>query len=140
MFNKNYTLHNDFYFFLSLFLLTVSFILHQILTKNQTFIFFLIPILTAFSQISLIDTKLKYKNLIFLILISLCLFATLKYHLRFNENRKFHELENVDFKLSIDAKKIDKKLSGLKWITPEFKNNPGEEIQLINQIKSKSKN
>ena len=136
LFNKNYTLHNDFYFFLSLFLLTVSFILHQILTKNQTFIFFLIPILTAFSQISLIDTKFKYKNLIFLILISLCLFATLKYHLRFNENRKFHELENVDFKLSIDAKKIDKKLSGLKWITPEFKNNPSEEIQLINQIKS----
>ena len=136
LFNKNYTLHNDFYFFLSLFLLTVSFILHQILTKNQTFIFFLIPILTAFSQISLIDTKLKYKNLIFLILISLCLFATLKYHLRFNENRKFHELENVDFKLSIDAKKIDKKLSGLKWITPEFPNNPSEEIQLINQIKS----
>ena len=136
MFNKNYALHNDFYFFLSLFLLTVSFILHQILTKNQTFIFFLIPILTAFSQISLIDTKFKYKNLIFLILISLCLFATLKYHLRFNENRKFHELENVDLKLSIDAKKIDKKLSGLKWITPEFKNNPSEEIQLINQIKS----
>ena len=136
LFNKNYTLHNDFYFFLSLFLLTVSFILHQILTKNQTFIFFLIPILTAFSQISLVDTKLKYKNLIFLIFISLCLFATLKYHLRFNENRKFHELENVDFKLSIDAKKIDKKLSGLKWITPEFKNNPSEEIQLINQIKS----
>jgi len=97
LFNKNYTLHNDFYFFLSLFLLTISFIFHQILTKNQTFIFFLIPILTAFSQISLIDTKLKYKNLIFLILISLCLFATLKYHLRFNENRKFHELENVDF-------------------------------------------
>ena len=136
LFNKNYTLHNDFYFFLSLFLLTISFILHQILTMNQTFIFFLIPILTAFSQISLIDTKLKYKNLIFLILISCCLFATLKYHLRFNENRKFHELENVDLKLSIDAKKIDKKLSGLKWITPEFKNNPSEEIQLINQIKS----
>ena len=57
-----------------------------------------------------------------------------KYHLRFNENRKFHELVNVNFELSIDAQKIHRKLSRLNWITPEFKENPGEEINMINQI------
>ena len=70
------------------------------------------------------------------ILILFCLFATFKYHLRFNENRKFHELQNVNLQLSIDAKKIHKKLSGLNWITPQFKNNPNEEIKLINQIET----
>ena len=57
-----------------------------------------------------------------------------KYHLRFNENRKFHELVNVNFELSIDAQKIHRKLSRLNWITPEFKENPGEEINMINQM------
>ena len=52
-----------------------------------------------------------------------------------NENVKTSSLNTITA-----AKKIDKKLSGLKWITPEFKDNPSEEIRLINQIKSKSKN
>ena len=94
-------------------LLTFSLILHQLLTKNQVFIFFLVPILTAFSQISLIDGKLKFKRPICLIVVLICLFATFKYHLRYNEHRKFHELKNVNFELAINAKKIHKKLSGL---------------------------
>ena len=134
--NKNYIKHNNFYIFLVLLFLTFSLILHQLLTKNQTFIFFLIPILTAFSQISLTDSKLKFKKPICLIILFICLFATLKYHLRFNENRKFHEFKNVNFELSIDATEIHKKLSGLNWITPQFTINPKEEINLINQIQS----
>ncbi len=134
--NKNYIKHNNFYIFLVLFFLTLSLILHQLLTKNQTFIFFLIPILTAFSHISLTDSKLKFKKPICLIIVLICLFATFKYHLRFNENRKFHELKNVNFELAVDAKKIHKKLSGLNWITPQFKKNPTGEINIINRIKS----
>ncbi len=133
---KNYIKHNNFYIFLVLLFLTFSLILHQLLTKNQTFIFFLIPILTAFSQISLTDSKLKFKKPICFIIVLICLFATFKYHLRFNENRKFHELENVNFQLTVDASKIHKKLSGLNWITPQFKKNPTEEINIINRIES----
>ena len=133
---KNYIKNNNFYVFLILLFLTLSLIVHQLLTKNQTFIFFLIPILTAFSQISLNDSKLKFKKSICFIIIFICLFATFKYHLRFNEGRKFHELKNVNFELAVDAKKIHKKLSGLKWVTPHFKKNPMEEINIINQIKS----
>ena len=51
-----------------------------------------------------------------------CIFVTTKYHIRFNEGRKFHELNNVDFNNSIDAELIDTKFKGLKWITPEKKN------------------
>ena len=134
--DKKYIYHNDFFVFLILLLLTFSFILHQVLTKNQTFIFFLIPVLTAFSQISLKKINFKFNNLLYLIIISLCLFAAVKYHLRFNENRKFHELRNVNFQLSTNADKIDEKLSGLNWITYDFKDNPIEEIKFINQIKS----
>ena len=138
--NKNYIKHNNFYIFLVLLFLTFSLILHQLLTKNQTFIFFLIPILTAFSQISLTDSKLKFKKPICLIIILICLLATFKYHLRYNENRKFHELHNVNFELTVDAKKIHKKLSGLNWITPQFKKNPIEEINIINEIESLLRN
>ena len=132
--NKKYFKNNEFYILLNLCFLTFSFILHQLLTKNQTFIFFLIPLLTAFSHISLNSIKLKSRNLINAAIILICVFVVFKYHLRFNENRKFHELVNVNFELSIDAQKIHRKLSRLNWITPEFKENPGEEINMINQM------
>ena len=131
--NRNYIKHNNFFIFLALLCLTLSLILHQMLTKNQIFIFFLIPILAAFSQISLNEKKLKFKKQIYLLIVLFCLFATFKYHLRYNEGRKFHEMDNVNFKLTEDAKKIDKKLLGLNWITPKYKNKPEEEIYLINQ-------
>ena len=45
------------------------------------------------------------------------------------------ELYNANFDLSIEAKKIDNKFSGLKWISPYYKNNPSEEIDSIKKIK-----
>ena len=133
---KGYFKEKNFIYFLILVLFTFSLIFHQILTRNQTFIFFLIPILTAFSQISINSNK----KILSVILVLFCLFVTTKYHFRFNENRKFHELNYSDFRLSSDGKEIDKKFKGLKWITPEFKNNPDEEIALINDIKNYLKN
>ena len=110
-------------------MLTLSLIFNQLLTKNQIFIFFLIPILAGFSQIYLKNIKLKHKSKIFIAIVLICFFSTIKYHVRFNENRKFHELSHVDFSSSIDASAIDKKLSGLNWISP-FNKNPDEEINL----------
>jgi len=80
--------------------------------------------------------ELKFNKPIYFIIALICVFATFKYHLRYNDNRKFHELKNVNFELAVDAKKIHKKLSGLNWITPQFKKNPIEEINVINQIQS----
>ena len=62
--------------------------------------------------------------------------VTSKYHLRINEDRKFHELNQVNFSKSIPATKIDSKLKGLKWITPPFKDNVEEEINFIKDLKS----
>ena len=133
---KNYIKQNNFFYFLILLSFTLSLIFHQILTKNQTFIFFLIPLLMAFSHISLNSYQFKFKKIVSIILISLVLLITFKYHLRFNENRKFHELNQVNFKSSIKGSEIDKKFNGLKWITPAYKNNVQEELILIKKIKS----
>ena len=134
-FEKDYLQNKDFYYFLILLLFIFSLMLHQLLTRNQTFIFFLIPILFAFSHINLNLSKSNLRNLAPLILILICLFAAIKYHIRFNENRKFHELNYIDFKLSSYGEDIDKKFFGLKWITPEYKNRSKEEIVMINQTK-----
>jgi len=134
--NKNYFLEKDFYYFLILILFTFSLIFHQILTRNQTFIFFLIPILFAYSHVSISLSRHNLTNMLNIFLVLICIFAVTKYHLRFNEGRKFHELNNVNFELALNAKKIDDKLKGLKWITPTFNKNPDEEIILINEIKN----
>tara|TARA_B100000131_G_C17980813_1_gene558538 strand:- start:315 stop:959 length:645 start_codon:yes stop_codon:yes gene_type:complete len=106
------------------------------MTKNQTFIFFLIPLLAAFSHIELSKSKIKLRKKINIIIIFVCIFATFKYHLRYNEGRKFHELKNTNFNLAIDAEKINAKLSGLNWISPQYKDNPKKEVLIINKIKN----
>ena len=136
---KNYFKEKDFLFFLILLFLTFSLILHQLLTKNQIFIFFLIPILISFTHISLAKNR-KFSNFFTIVIIAICLFATLKYHLRFNENRKFHELESVNFNLALPGKTIDTKFTGLMWISSEYKNNPNEEINLLLDTKKHLQN
>ena len=65
---------------------------------------------------------MSYKKSLSFILIFLTLVTTLKYHYRFNVERKFHELNNVKFSEAINAKELNKKFLGLKWITPDFVN------------------
>tara|TARA_Y100000590_G_scaffold190116_1_gene216387 strand:- start:565 stop:2142 length:1578 start_codon:yes stop_codon:yes gene_type:complete len=132
---SNYLRKSDFLYFLILFSLGLSLILHQLLTKNQIFIFFLIPIFLAFSHIALFNYRLK-ENFFIPLIILLCIFTTFKYHMRFNEDRKFHELSNINFNLSQPGNKIDKKFYGLEWISTEFRENPKKEIDLILEINS----
>jgi len=130
----------QFYYFLSLFFLIISLILHQINTRNQEFIFFLIPVMCAFSVIYINTANLKFKKYFSIFFMIFCLFVTAKYHIRFNEERRFHEMTNINFDLSIDAQKIDNKLSGLNWITPLFPDDPEKEIQLLNEAMDVLKN
>ena len=55
----------------------------------------------------------------------------MKYHIRFNENIKFHELESVNFNEAIPANKINKNFYNLSWINPIYKGSPDNEISLI---------
>ena len=57
------------------------------------------------------------------------LFATIKFHYRFNIDRKFHELENINKKDAISAYEINKNFNNLKWISKH--DNPKEEIRVI---------
>ena len=67
-------------------------------------------------------------KLIFTILV------TFKYHLRYNELRKFHELSNTDLSKAVSAREIDEKLLGLKWISPFYNGSPSDEIDLIKEV------
>jgi hypothetical protein len=68
-----------------------------------------------------------------LTLILICLLGSIKYHLRFNENRKFNELEKVDLKKALSADVIDESLRGLKWITKVYPDDPEREIENLKE-------
>ena len=109
------------------------FLYTQLLTKNQVLIFFLIPFYLGISHLFVIEYFNK-KSLIYFIIFILVV-ATSKYHLRYNENKKFMELNGADFNKTIDARILDKKLSGLNWITPLYIDNPALELKMLNEVK-----
>ena len=108
------------------------FMLGQLFTKNQILIFFLIPFLIGVSHFFL--NKYFDKQFILIFLISILIISTIKFHLRFNENKKFMELNDVDLNLAVKAENFDDSLKGLKWITP-YNINPAEEIKDLIEIK-----
>ena len=75
------------------------------------------------------------KNQTIYLLLILLVITTFKYHFRYNENKKFMELENINLSGAVDAELLDKKLSGLKWITKKYFNNPQFEINKLIEIK-----
>ena len=117
----------DFFVILSSILLSVSLIFHQILTLNQIYIFFLIPFITAL--IHVYQGKIFRKNQLLLYFsILICIYAVGKYHVRFNEHRKFNELEKINLTKAIDANQLHHSLSGLQWITLNYPEEPSNEI------------
>ena len=103
-----------------------AFLFNQLITANQIYIFSLIPILASLLHINLHKKKLKFKFIFLLIII--VLFATIKFHQRYNIDRKFHDLENIDKSTAIDAKKIHQNLKNLRWISND---NPEIEVELL---------
>ena len=77
--------------------MVLSLIFHQLITQNQIFLFFLIPLLAGLLHVEIEKSNSK-KKIYFLIIFIITTYATQKYHYRFNEGRKFHELANVDFR------------------------------------------
>ncbi len=128
---KNFN-KKDFFIILVSFALSFTLILHQMLTLNQNFIFFLIPFLCAISHF--FYKKFFDRNYILIFSIIVCVFAVSKYHLRFNEYRKFNELENVDLSKAINAEYLSKSLKGLKWITYKNPENPKKELENLKQV------
>ena len=116
---------------------TIVLLFHQIMTKNQIYVYFLIPLLFAFLDKEIISSNLKYKKYISIASILLLFFVTLKYHIRFNENRKFHELSSNELNKTVDAAIINKNLNGLKWINPSYNSNPLNETFILAKAQAK---
>ena len=95
----------------------------------------MIPLFLGLANIQLNNSKEKYKKFFNIILVTLCIGVTLKYHLRFNVERKFHELNNAKFSQAADAVYLSKKFAGLKWISPNSKSND-DILSEINYLKS----
>ncbi len=131
---KNYLISKDFKIAVIIILFFIGCVFHQIYTKNQIFIFFLIPLVTAFSIYSLKNLHFERKNKTQFLLAFLCLVICIKYINRFDIERKFHELSNVDLSKAIAFSNFDNKFKGLKWISPSFKD-PKEEINILNNMK-----
>jgi hypothetical protein len=128
-FDKN---KKNIFIIISLILFSLSLIFHQMLTFNQIYIFFLIPLLTAFVHIFFGSSLIK--NKVFLnVIILICVFSVIKYHYRFNEERKFNELEGIEINKSINANILHPSLKGLRWITNVFPKNPQEEIEALRE-------
>ncbi len=129
---KNFFYDNKILYSFILILLNLVLIFHQIITKNFIFIFFLIPMLASVIHINF-NQKFKFKKIISIFLISITFLLTVKYHLRFNENRKMLNLEKINLAKNINAQSIHQSLKGLKWITAEYSDNPDLEISLIKE-------
>ena len=138
-----YIISNEFLIVLSLIFSSFALIAHQLMTINGLFIFFIIPILTGFSHIYYLR-YFKNKNYILYLLIFLCVGSSIHYVNKYIHSRDFADLGKTNTKIAIDAKVLDNKLSGLKWITPLYPNDPKKEIsrlkEAINIIKNDARN
>ena len=110
---KNLIISEEVIGFLIFLVFTIILIFHQLMTKNQYFSIFLILVLTS---------------------------ITTKYHLRYNESRKFHDLTSLQLKTAVKANKIHSSLAGLYWKNPHYSGNALDEISILNRAQKKISN
>ena len=82
---------------LSLFFVGVLLIFNQLITSNQTYIFSFIPFVAAFLHLYLVKRSSSNLKLSYII-VPVMIFCIFKYHLVYNEQRKFMDLQNIDVK------------------------------------------
>ena len=126
---KNRKLNNSFINITNFIIIfcTFAFIFNQLITANQIYIFSLIPILAATLHFNLIKLNVNIK--LYYIIFFIVLFSTIKFHYRFNIDRKFLDLENIDKTKAVNANIIHSNLKHLKWIS-KFEE-PNNEINFI---------
>ena len=93
--NLNYLKSIEFLILLTIILSSFIFIVHQLLTLNQKFIFFIIPILLGFSH-SYYEKNFHSNAIVVFLLISIGISSTIYYKISYLDNRKFMELENIN--------------------------------------------
>jgi len=137
--NYKYFISNEFLSLFALVSLAFTLIAHQLMTINGIYIYFLIPILIGFSHIYFLK-YFKEQVYILYIIIFLGTSSTIYYGYKYVNKRNFADLNNAKISRAIDAKYFDKKLSGLKWITPQYPENPKIEMSKLKEAISIIKN
>ena len=122
---KNKSSNNTINF--TIILCTLAFFFNQLITANQIYIFSLIPILASILHLNL--KNLNYDSKLIFLIILIVIFSTVKFHYRFNIDRKFHDLENIDKSKAVKANLIHENLKDLKWIN-KFED-PNKEVIVI---------
>ena len=108
------------------------FIIHQLMTINGLYIFFLIPVFAGFSHIY--SKKLNKKYLVNFFLI-LSFISTIYYHQKYINKRDTLLLRKFDLSQSVDAGILSNKFKNLRWLTHHYPNNPETEIKnLLNTM------
>jgi len=133
--NKKILKDENFYILLVLIIFPLLLIFHQLMSLNQKFVGIIIPVLFGFSHVFFLRSRNLAKtqrSIIRNLLIFLSAIYIVYNFTSYVDNRRFMELKNINLKNAVDAKIIDKKLSGLKWITFLYPNDPMTEIKLIN--------
>jgi len=125
--NHKYLVNKEFLIIISFISFYISLIIHQLMTINGLFIYFIIPLLVGFSHIYYLKYFKTKKYFLYFLLI-LCIGSTFHYTNKYILSRDFSDLSKININSAIDAKILDKKLSGLKWITYLYPNNPEKEI------------
>ena len=133
IYEKNYINKDNFFYSLNVIFFSIILILHQWITLNFIFIFFLIPYLCALLQTNF--DKIKYRKIITILILGYCLATTIKYHFRFNQERKMLSLENLNLGDFYEGNKISQKLNGLKWVTRDYVLKDGKDVKKILLIK-----
>ena len=131
--NYKYFISNEFLILFSLIALVFLMIGHQLMTINGLYIFFLIPILLGFSHIYF-EKYFKKKTINSYFLLTLLLVSTIYYGFKYIDKRNFMDLDSVNISKAINANSLDEKLNGLKWITPQYPDNPSVEIENLKKI------
>ena len=126
----------EFTIFLIFFCFCLCLIFHQLLTKNQIYIYFLVPLNFAFLHVEIEKLNIKIKPVLIYLIILLVLISTIKYHFRFNETRKFHELENTDISKHADPGVLHKSLKGNLWVSHLYKGSPKIELKILGEIRA----
>ena len=113
--NKNFD--KIFLISLAFILSTFLFLYNQLLQANQTYIFSLIPFAAALLHKNILSFFSEKKIYFLSMILSIVILATYKFHLRFNVERKFIDLENKSKSNFVYANEIHKNLDNLKWIS-----------------------
>jgi len=133
---KNFksVLNKDNLIFLLLFGTLLIFVTHQLMTINGLFIFFLIPVFSAFSHIY--SNSFKNKKILINFFLILSLISTIYYNQKYINKRDTLILRDTDLSHSINASVLSSKLKNLRWLTHHYPENPKQEIKnLLDSIK-----